>query len=148
MILLYGRSPSGKTTYFMEQYKDHEVRILHASTSKELIRCIVSSQSVLEDPLPTLINTWYDLDCKELLPYLHYNVYIEAHYFENTATGIKMVGEGKSKHYYGLKNEHLIKTKKIFIKNERSSKKSNTDWIDLLGTRYRYLQSMFPEIIK
>ena len=147
MILLYGRSPSGKTTYFMEQHKDQEVRILHASTPDELRKAIISSQSILNDPMPTLINTWYDLDCNELLPYIHYDVYIEAHYFENT-TGIRIVGEGKSKHYYGLKNEYLIKTKKIFIKNDKNTGKSNTDWIDILGTRYRYLQSMFPEIIK
>ena len=147
MILLYGRSPSGKTTYFMKQHKDQEVRILHASTSDELRRAIISSQSILNDPMPTLINTWYDLDCKELLPYIHYDVYIEAHYVENT-TGIRIVGEGKAKHYYGLKNEYLIKTKKMFIKTEKNTGKSNTDWIGILGTRYRYLQSLFPEIIK
>ena len=147
MILLYGRSPSGKTTYFMEQHKGQEVRILHASSPDELRKAIISSQSILNDPMPTLINTWHDLDCKELLSYIHYNVYIEAHYFENT-TGIRIVGEGKSKHYYGLKNEHLIKTKKMFIKTEKNTGKSNTDWIAILGTRYRYLQSMFPEIIK
>jgi len=146
MILLYGRSPSGKTTYFMKQHKDQEVRILHASTSDELRKAIISSQSILNDPMPTLINTWYDLDCNELLPYIHYDVYIEAHYFENT-TGIRIVGEGKSKHYYGLKNEYLIKTKKMFVRTEKSSEKS-VEWIGILGTRYRYLQSMFPEIIK
>ena len=146
MILLYGRSPSGKTTYFMEQHKDQEVRILHASTSDELRKAIISSQSILNDPVPTLINTWYDLDCNELLPYIHYAVYIEAHYFENT-TGIRIVGEGKAKHYHGLKNEHLIKTKKMFVRTEKSSEKS-VEWIGILGTRYRYLQSMFPEIIK
>ena len=146
MILLYGRSPSGKTTYFMKQHKDQEVRILHASTSDELRKAIISSQSILNDPMPTLINIWYDLDCNELLPYVHYDVYIEAHYFENT-TGIRIVGEGKSKHYYGLKNEYLIKTKKMFVRTEKSSEKS-VEWIGILGTRYRYLQSMFPEIIK
>ena len=146
MILLYGRSPSGKTTYFMKQHKDQEVRILHASTPDELRKDIISSQSILNDPMPTLINTWYDLDCNELLPYIHYDVYIEAHYFENT-TGIRIVGEGKSKHYYGLKNEYLIKTKKMFVRTEKSSEKS-VEWIGILGTRYRYLQSMFPEIIK
>jgi hypothetical protein len=146
MILLYGRSPSGKTTYFMKQHKDQEVRILHASTSDELRKAIISSQSILNDPMPTLINTWYDLDCNELLPYIHYDVYIEAHYFENT-TGIRIVGEGKAKHYYGLKNEYLIKTKKMFVRTEKSSEKS-VEWIGILGTRYRYLQSMFPEIIK
>ena len=146
MILLYGRSPSGKTTYFMKQHKDQEVRILHASTSDELRKAIISSQSILNDPVPTLINTWYDLDCNELLPYIHYAVYIEAHYFENT-TGIRIVGEGKAKHYHGLKNEHLIKTKKMFVRTEKSSEKS-VEWIGILGTRYRYLQSMFPEIIK
>ena len=146
MILLYGRSPSGKTTYFMKQHKDQEVRILHASTSDELRKAIISSQSILNDPVPTLINTWYDLDCNELLPYIHYDVYIEAHYFENT-TGIRIVGEGKAKHYYGLKNEYLIKTKKMFVRTEKSSEKS-VEWIGILGTRYRYLQSMFPEIIK
>ena len=146
MILLYGRSPSGKTTYFIEQHKDQEFRILHASTSDELRRAIISSQSILNDPMPTLINTWYDLDCNELLPYIHYDVYIEAHYFENT-TGIRIVGEGKAKHYYGLKNEYLIKTKKMFVRTEKSSEKS-VEWIGILGTRYRYLQSMFPEIIK
>ena len=147
MILLYGRSPSGKTTYFMEQHKDQEVRILHASSSDELRKAIISSQSILNDPAPTLINTWHDLDCAELLPYVHYNVCVEAHYFENT-NGIKIVGEGKNKHYYGLKNEHLLKTKKMFIKTEKNSGKSNSDWIVILGTRYRYLQSMFSEIIK
>ena len=147
MILLYGRSPSGKTAYFMEQHKDQEVRILHASSSDELRKAIISSQSILNDPAPTLINTWHDLDCAELLPYVHYNVCVEAHYFENT-NGIKIVGEGKNKHYYGLKNEHLIKTKKMFIKTEKNTGKSNTDWIGILGTRYRYLQSLFPEIIK
>ena len=147
MILLYGRSPSGKTAYFMEQHKDQEVRILHASSPDELRKAIISSQSILNDPVPTLINTWHDLDCAELLPYVQYNVCVEAHYFENTS-GIKIVGEGKNKHYYGLKNEHLIKTKKMFIKNEKNSGKSNTDWIVILGTRYRYLQSMFSEIIK
>lgn len=146
MILLYGRSPSGKTTYFMKQHKDQEVRILHASTSDELRKAIISSQSILNDPMPTLINIWYDLDCNELLPYVHYDVYIEAHYFENT-TGIRIVGEGKAKHYYGLKNEYLIKTKKMFVRTEKSSEKS-VEWIGILGTRYRYLQSMFPEIIK
>ena len=146
MILLYGRSPSGKTTYFMEQHKDQEFRILHASTPDELRKAIISSQSILNDPMPTLINIWYDLDCNELLPYVHYDVYIEAHYFENT-TGIRIVGEGKAKHYYGLKNEYLIKTKKMFVRTEKSSEKS-VEWIGILGTRYRYLQSMFPEIIK
>ena len=146
MILLYGRSPSGKTNYFMEQHKDQEVRILHASTPDELRKAIISSQSILNDLMPTLINTWYDLDCNELLPYVHYDVYIEAHYFENT-TGIRIVGEGKAKHYYGLKNEYLIKTKKMFVRTEKSSEKS-VEWIGILGTRYRYLQSMFPEIIK
>lgn len=147
MILLYGRSPSGKTTYFMDQYKNQEVRILHASSSDELRKAIISSQSILNDPAPTLINTWHDLDCAELLPYVQYNVCVEAHYFENTS-GIKIVGEGKNKHYYGLKNEHLLKTKKMFIKTEKNSGKSNTDWTVILGTRYRYLQSMFSEIIK
>ena len=146
MILLYGRSPSGKTTYFMEQHKDQEFRILHASTPDELRKAIISSQSILNDPMPTLINAWYDLDCNELLPYIHYDVYIEAHYFENT-TGIRIVGEGKAKHYHGLKNEYLIKTKKMFVRTEKSSEKS-VEWIGILGTRYRYLQSMFPEIIK
>ena len=146
MILLYGRSPSGKTTYFMEQHKDQEFRILHASTPDELRKAIISSQSILNDPMPTLINAWYDLDCNELLPYIHYDVYIEAHYFENT-TGIRIVGEGKAKHYYGLKNEYLIKTKKMFVRTEKNSEKS-VEWIGILGTRYRYLQSMFPEIIK
>ena len=146
MILLYGRSPSGKTTYFMEQHKGQEVRILHASSPDELRKAIISSQSILNDPMPTLINTWHDLDCKELLSYIHYNVYIEAHYFENT-TGIRIVGEGKNKHYYGLKNEYLIKTKKMFISNVRNSVKS-INWISILGTRHRHLQEMFPEIIK
>lgn len=147
MILLYGKSPSGKTTYFMEQYKDQEVKILHASDFDELRKAMISSQSILNDPMPTLINTWYDLDCNELLPYLHYNIYIESHYFENT-TGIRIVGDGKNKHYYGLKNENLIKTKQMFVRKERFAKKSDIDWIYVLGTRYRNIQSMFPEIIK
>jgi hypothetical protein len=147
MIILYGRTPSGKTTYFIEQHKNMEVRILHVSDWNELRRAIISTQSVMNDPLPTLINTWYDVDCKDLVAYQNYELYIETHYFENL-NGLKIVGDGKNKHYYGLKNEHLIKTKKLFIKKEPLQRKNNVDWIDVLGTRYRYMQSLFPEIIK
>ena len=146
MILLYGRSPSGKTEYFKEQNKG-EVRILHASDQEELKKAIISTQSVFEDPLPTLINTWFDLDCKELIPYQHYDVYIEAHYFE-TANGLRIVQKSGIKHYYGLVNENLIKTRKMFLKKERKTAEKRVDWVSILGTRYHYMQSMFSEIIK
>ena len=151
MIILYGRSPSGKTTYFRELFKGRETRIIHASDINELRKGIISVQSPLNENEPTLINTWFDLDCKEIVRYIHYDVYIETHYFETYQNGIKVVTNGKSKHYFGLYNDHLIpqSNKKLFIKKSESGKKDNSmEWIIYLGTRYRYMQSMFPEIIK
>ena len=61
MILLYGRSPSGKTTYFRELFNGRETRIIHASDINELRKAIISVQSPLNENEPTLINTWFDL---------------------------------------------------------------------------------------
>lgn len=142
MILLYGKSPSGKTEYFKSLHTAY--KIIHASDINELRNKIVGTESVFEENRPTLINTWFDLDCKHLLPYLHYDVYIEAHYFE-TERGLKIVDKG-IKHYYGLYNENLISNRKMFIR--KTTNETKTDWIKVLGTRYHALQSAFPEIIE
>jgi|ABOZ01.1.fsa_nt_gi hypothetical protein len=145
MILLYGRSPSGKTEYFHSQYPNQETRILHASSIEELRNCIASVDSYMEDSMPTLVNTWFDLDCKEISDLQEYEIYLEAHYLE-TQDGIREITSGNIKYFYGLRNEHFIKQRKIFIKKKNATK-SNVDWIAILGTRYHYLQSAFPEII-
>ena len=111
MFLLYGKSPSGKTEYFIGKYKEQKVKILHASDIDELRRNIISTDSPLNDPLPTLINVWYDLDCSEISNMQHYDVYIEAHYFE-TSSGMMIRQSGSLKYYYGLRNEHLIRNRK------------------------------------
>lgn len=146
MILLYGRSPSGKTTYFMEQHKDQEVRILHASSLTELRANIASTASIFNDPVPTLINVWYDMDCSFIADLQHYDVYVEAHYLE-TPSGLTVRGSGNGRYYYGLKNEMKIRERKQFIKNGDVKPRSNVDWIGVLGTRYNYLKSIFPELV-
>lgn len=146
MILLYGRSPSGKTAYFMEQNKGQEVKIFHASNLTELIRLIISSESGFDDPMPTLINTWFDLNCKDILDFKNYDVYVESHYMES-GNDLRIVQTYGVKHYYGLANENLISQKKLFFKKSKPVK-NNVDWISILGTRYHYMQSMFPETIK
>lgn len=146
MILLYGRSPSGKTEYFRSQFPIQEVRILQASSIEELRNCIGSSDSYMEDPMPTLVNTWFDLDCKLIADLQDYNVYIEAHYLELRDGTIREVTSGNRKYFYGLRNENLIKQRKMFIKKEKT-RKSNVNWIEILGTRYHYFQFAFPDIV-
>jgi hypothetical protein len=34
----------------------------------------------------------------------------------------------------------------MFIKRE-TQRKSNVNWLEILGTRYHYFQSVFPEIV-
>jgi len=142
MILLYGRSPSGKTEFFLNQFKGKETRILHASSLPELRNHIAMTESPMEYQLPTLINTWFDLDCKTIRDLEGYEVYIEAHYMENK-DDLKEVGS----RFYGLKNENFIRERKRFIQRNKDAK-DNYDWISLLGTRYHYFQSAFPDRIK
>ena len=147
MILLYGKSPSGKTEYFLEKYKGEEVKILHASSLTELRNKITSTQSLLNDPLPTLINVWYDLDCLQIQDLQNYDVFIEAHYFE-TATGLMVKGSGNGRYYYGLRNETKMKERKLFIRKSEAKNQANIDWVAILGTRYNYFKSLFPEIVR
>lgn len=151
MFLLYGFSPSGKTEYFESLYPGQERRIMHASSVEELKACIVSVDNPFLDPMPTLVNVWFDLDCREISSLEDYDVYVEAHYLENQ-NSVKEVTSRGVRYLYGLRNEHLIRQKKRFL-SERNRKKevshgSETAWIELLGTRYHMFQNAFPEIVK
>lgn len=150
MFLLYGFSPSGKTEYFRLQYPKQEVRIMHASSLEELRNCISSVDNMLLDPMPTLVNTWFDLDCKEISDLQGYDVCIEAHYLE-TKDGIKEVTSKGIKYFYGLRNEHLLMDKKRFMRNKNwrnNTSKLKIDWAELLGTRYHMFQGTFSDIVK
>ena len=147
MILLYGQSGSGKTEYFINKFPKH--RILHASSLNQLRRCINSINSPFLDRLPTLVNTWFDLDVATILDLAKLDVYIEAHYME-TPEGIKISMAGKKKHYWGLTNERLLQKINpsyivFFPPRERNQRKMNM--IELFGTRYNWIRSQFPEVL-
>lgn len=146
MFLLYGFSPSGKTGFFRSKYPDEETRILHASTIDELRACIASVDNLLLDPMPTLVNAWFDLDCKQIQDLQDYDVYVEAHYLEGS-TGVREVSLKGVRYLYGLRNEHLIEKRRRFMRRKDTTY-NNTDWIGILGTRYHMFQSAFPDIVK
>ena len=151
MFLLYGFSPSGKTEYFRSQYPGQETRIMHASSVEELRACISSVDNILLDPMPTLVNTWFDLDCREISGLQDYDVYVEAHYLEGS-NGMKEVASKGARYLYGLRNENLIREKKRFMGRRdwrnKDAHKLDIDWTGLLGTRYHMFLSAFPDIVK
>jgi hypothetical protein len=155
MFLLYGFSPSGKTDYFRSQYPKQEIRIMHASTLEEMRNCIASVDNMLLDSMPTLVNAWFDLDCKEISDLEDYDVYIEAHYLESQ-NGVKEITSKGVRYLYGLRNEHLIRQKKRFLRSMdwrkdityQQDNQHGIDWINFLGTRYHMFQSAFPDIVK
>ena len=147
MFLLYGFSPSGKTEYFKSQFPGEEVRILHASSLSELRNCMATVEDYFLDPMPTLVNVWFDLDCKTIQDIEDYDVYVEAHYL-TTHNGPKEVKVKGVRYLFGLRNKHLVKKRKHFIKKKENEPTYNYDWIKILGTRYRMIQGSFPETVK
>jgi len=145
MILLYGKSGSGKTKYFVDKYPIH--RILHASTLSELRTSMVSINSSLIEEKPTLINTWFDLDISNILDIQWIDVYVEAHYMETP--DLKIMGSGKNKYYWGLKNEKKLqkispKSLKYFPLKKDNNKEN---LMELFGTRYNWIKSQFPDLL-
>ena len=148
MNLLYGFSPSGKTEYFRSQYPNEEVRIFHASSLQELRNCMATVEDYTLEFMPTLVNTWFDVDCKGIEDIQDYDVYVEAHYLTLKYGPPKEVTVQGRKYLYGLRNENIIRNRKRFTRNKTSEFSYNYDWIDILGTRYRMMQGSFPDLIK
>ena len=75
MIVLVGKSGSGKTKYFKKQHPDGVEK--HASSIEELVGHILATDSpFVEEKAPLLINAWFDLDCENLIPYATKDIYI------------------------------------------------------------------------
>lgn len=149
MIILYGRTGSGKTEWFRKRYS--ESRILHASSLQELRQSILSVQSpLLDEVLPTLINSWFDLDVKDILDLAKIDVTIETHFFE-TSEGIRITVHNGQKFYWGLRNEILLRkidprSVVYFPPRKKDHKKRNL--VELFGTRYNMIKSQFPELLE
>lgn len=149
MILLYGRTGTGKTSWFIKQNPKH--RILHAENLQELRSSIISIQSpLLEEELPTLINTWFDLDVKSILDLAKLDVTIETHYFE-TGKGIKIIQKGSQKYYWGVRNEmelRRINPKGVIYFPPIHKDKKQMDMIEIFGPLYLRMKAQFPELLE
>lgn len=149
MIILYGQSGSGKTEWFKKKYDRY--KIMHASDIEELRKIIQSSQSsLLDEILPILVNTWFDLDCKDIVDLINIDIIIETHLFE-TDNNIKTMIENGRKYYWGLKNVEVLRqiNSKIIIyfpANKKTNKKKNM--LEVFGTRYNWIKSQFPEVFE
>lgn len=140
VLLLYGISPSGKTEYFKRNNPVHE--IAHASNLSQL-RGLISSSGNVDEPL--LINVWFDLDCLTIKDMIDQDVTLEAHYLSVQGTP-KIVSDKNFGHLFGLRNENVISNKKMFLR-QTSHHISNHNWIEILGTRYRMMRNVFPDLI-
>lgn len=148
MILLYGESGTGKTQWFLKQNKDY--RILHCDNLKDLRTSITSVNSSLIENKPTLINTWFDLNMKDILDLAKFNVTIETHYYE-TNKGKKVVGSGKDTHYWGLKNEMLFKKiepRNVIYFPPKKKNQKKLDMLEVFGALYPMIKSQFPEFLE
>lgn len=148
MILLYGETGSGKTQYFLKHNKKY--RILHCDNLKDLRTSIISVNSPLIDKKPTLINSWYDLNMKDIIDLKDYDVTIEAHYYE-TNNGKKIVGFGNNAHYWGLRNELLfkrIKPRNVVYFPPKKKYNKKMDMIEVFGPLYKMIKNQFPEILE
>ena len=144
MIVLVGKSGSGKTKYFRGQYPNGVEK--HASSIEESVGHIMAKDNpFLEEKAPLLINAWFDLDCEKLIPYAIKDIYIETHWFE-TEKGRKPVL--KEKRYLGIKNLDKIR-KHAKVIEFRSVKQDWEDrqleYIKKYGTIFRYIESFLED---
>ena len=144
MIILVGKSGTGKTKYFKNQYPDGIVK--HASTMEELVGHIFAQDSpFFEEKRPVLINAWFDLDCENLIRYATKDICIETHWFE-TEKGRKPIP--KEKRYLGIKNLDKIR-KHVKVIEFRSEKQDwvekRLEYIKKYGTVFRYIESFLDE---
>lgn len=105
ITFLSGRAGTGKTTWFENQNPSR--RVLHATGLRELRTFIMSTYSQLIEQKPTLINTWFDLDCKGIEDLKDYDLTIELHY-EETIDAVKTTGTGRNRRYIGVANLGLF----------------------------------------
>lgn len=89
----------GKTTYFLFQHPIS--RVLQASDLSELRSSILSVQSPFLDPLPTLINSWFIFDFKDIADLKNINCYLEIHYPPVKKSVITEMQKTLIKHFSG-----------------------------------------------
>lgn len=144
MIVLVGKSGSGKTRYFREQHADGIEK--HASSIEELVGHIHAKDSpFFEEKAPLLINTWFDLDCENLILYAAKDICIETHWFE-TEKGRKPIK--KEKRYLGIKNLDKIRkhAKIIEFRSQRQDwEDRRLEYIKKYGTIFRYIESFLDD---
>lgn len=109
---LLGRAGTGKTTWFERMNPDN--KILNAENLDQLRRMIGGTASQLHVQKPTLINVWFDLDCKKIKDLQYYDVTLEIHY-EETMDNIKIVTQGNTRRYKGVKNLNIFPNVHRFI---------------------------------
>jgi hypothetical protein len=144
MIILVGKSGSGKTRYFKKQHPDGVEK--HAWSIEELVSYILAKDNpFFEEKAPLLINAWCDLDCEQLIPYAATDICIETHWFE-TEKGRKPIK--KEKRYLGLKNLDKIRkhAKVIEFRSEKQDwEDTRLEYIKEYGTVFRYVESFLDD---
>lgn len=144
MIVLVGKSGSGKTKYFREKCPNGIVR--HASSIEELKGYIHTVDNPFDGEEETLIiNAWFDLDCENLIPYTDRDIYIETHWFE-TEKGRKPIPQ--ERRYLGIKNLDKIRkhAKIIELRSEKQDwEERRLEYIKKYGTVFRYIESFLDE---
>ncbi len=89
-------------------------RILDAENLEELRIAIAHTSSQLHEQKPTLINVWFDLDCKKIRDLQGYDATLEIHY-EETMDAVKIVTSGKTRRYKGVNNLNIFPNVRRFI---------------------------------
>ncbi len=135
MKILYGVSGSGKTKYFRSLFPDAE--ILHASDVLEM-------KTTLESPFhekPFLLNIWYDVDLRDVIPYKGLDVFIELHYFEDRYGVVEVKSEGRFK---GFKNLNLARKAGIEVIHfpgvSKRIGRTKDEYYALFGSIFPYIE--------